>query len=37
MGVCKTVTTGISVVVFKIEGELEVAQMEPIGDGLSKQ
>lgn len=35
MGVCKTVTTGISVVVFKIEGKLEVAQMEPIGDRLS--
>lgn len=37
MGVGKTVTTGNSVVVVKIEGELEVAQMQPLGDGLSKR
>lgn len=36
-GVCKTVTTGISVVVFKIEGKLEVTPMEAGWGRLNKQ
>ena len=36
-GVRKTVTANISVVAFKIEGNLEVTQMETEGGGQVKQ